>query len=729
MDIFYRLFYTVFSMSCMIVALTPMVLLLRFLFRRMPRKFTVALWMIFYLRAICPVGMSSPVCLSGRWNRQFHLLLRSIGLKIMPDRGLMTGWLQVYQSQLEASVPYIVCTVLWLVGIAGLFFFTWKRQWDIRRDLDDATHLFDYVYQSDRLNSPVRTGIFRQQIYLPEGLSAKELKNILLHQQLHCKRKDDWVGTVFFVISCVHWWNPCIWLAYYLSGIDREVSCDEAVVRRLGLSARTDYAQDILNMKKGESEEEILYSLVTFREERLSARAEHILYMEKAAVWKEAATAFLLTVCLFCWFMMSAFHTAWNGGQWRKTENVQEDALFVEEEERGITNEVIASCESQTPEGGAVKLELLMTQGTYQRGKGYTGQCILRMKDEEEQTLSSLVLSKIFSKEKVQVFNENISLSVDDYNEDGVMEVSLGQKMEVTDSELSVPVSKGAVTTETASGRKKKTGEKVTVYGYYLMNLETDGLRVISEPVYVSNVTELQEGSIVFSFIEDAEGVITTQLEGETAYYVWDKVDKMYYRRNMTQADIDARREEQKTSNTEGETHVYSLKNDDEQEVVRVAARTDDTGEQYIENVSINPKGVDRLKGVKVYTDIHGYFSKIEWAPMADEDSPQQYAVLTYHGSTGQSFVIYDVEKRKMYYQQRDGNEVLKKVLEGFNETDIAFAEDGMAVYSMMEIQDNNVLKIGFAANTEGDMAVRGSYLHNVSTGRNSDLQFSQEKN
>ena len=376
MDILYRLFYTVFSMSCMIVILTPMILILRFLFGRLPRRFTTVLWMIFYLRAICPVGMSSPVCLFGKWNRQFHLLLRSIGLKMTPDKGLMTGWFRVYQSQLEASVPYRVCTILWLVGITGLVLFTWKKQRDVRKVLKDAEFLFDNVYQSGRLQEPVRLGVFRQRIYLPEGYSVKELKNIILHQQLHCRRRDDWMGMIFFAISCIHWWNPCIWLAYYLSGIDREISCDEAVIRELGWSARADYAQDILNMKKEEESGEFPHSLVTFREGRLSARAERMLYIESSAVWKKAVAAFMLTVCLFCWFMMSALHTAWNGGQWRQTETVQEEVLFPDTEERGVTNEVIASCESQTPEGNAVKLELLMTQGTYQKGRGYTGQSI-----------------------------------------------------------------------------------------------------------------------------------------------------------------------------------------------------------------------------------------------------------------------------------------------------------------------------------------------------------------
>lgn len=730
MSILYQLFYTVFSMSCMIVVLTPIVLLLRFIFRKLPRKFTMALWTIFYLRAVCPVGMSSPVCLFGKWNRQFHLLLRSIGLQITPDKGLMTSWLQVYQSHLDASVAYIVCTVFWIAGFAGMLLFAWKRQLDVKRKLGDATLLFDNVYQSDKLQSPMRSGIFRQNIYLPDGLSAREMKNILLHQQLHCERKDDWMRFLAFLISCLHWWNPCIWLAYYLSGIDGEMACDEAVVRRIGWSKKSDYAQDILNMKKEGSKGVMPQSLISFRESRLSARAEHMLYMMPVSVWKKALSAFLLTLCVFCWFALSALHTAWNGGEWGRTEDIREESLFPDNKEKGVTNEVIAHCDSQTPEGTAVRLELLMTQGTYQKEKGYTGQCILRMQDEQDNTLASLTLSRIFVGEKVQQFGETVELSVDDYNEDGVMEISIGQKMEVEASKLSAPVTKGAVSTGTAVGEKKgdngNNGKK-TVYGYYLINLEENQLRIISEPIYVSDVTDLQAGSITFSYIEDAEGVITTQLEEDTAYYVWDKEDKMYYRQLMTQEEIDARRAEPETSPSTGEANAYNLKNGEDQIVMRVAARTDDTGSQSIENVIINPKGVDKMKGTKEYTDITGYFVKLEWAQ--DEKEPQRYAVLTYNGKGGQTFVVYDVEKRKVCFRQEDGNKGLKKLFEQFNETDITFSDSNMVVYSLMEISDTNLLKIGFAANAEGGITVQGSYSYNVSTGKTSNFQYTQELN
>ena len=49
-DMLYRIFYTVFSMSCMALVLLPAVLVLRFLFRGLSKKFRLALWAILFFR-------------------------------------------------------------------------------------------------------------------------------------------------------------------------------------------------------------------------------------------------------------------------------------------------------------------------------------------------------------------------------------------------------------------------------------------------------------------------------------------------------------------------------------------------------------------------------------------------------------------------------------------------------------------------------------------------------
>lgn len=727
MDILYRLFYTVFSMSCMLVVLLPLVFLLRFLFRKLPGKFTVALWTIFYIRAVCPLGLTSPVVLFSEWNRRFHLLLRAVGLNMIPDRGLLTGWFQVFQSEIDVTIPYMMCTIFWTAGVAGFLFFAWMRQRQIRSSLTEAKLLFDNIFESEEISEPIRTGIFRQRIYLPEGLSAKEMKNILLHQQLHGERRDDGKSLICFVISCLHWWNPLVWLALYYYRADRERACDEAVLQRLGWDNKNEYAQDILNMKRENVGEELPRSLFVLPENRLESRAEHMLYIESVGIWKKAVAAFLLTVCVFCWFALSAFHSAWNGGVWAKAQEVQEEPLFQAEQERGVTNEVIARCDTQTDKGTEVTLELLMTQGTFQKGRGYQGQTILRMKDAEDNTRDSLTLSQVFTGNNVQKFQENITLSLDDYNEDGVMELALGQQMEVKASRLSAPATPSAATGAAASKKKQEKEDPEngnrTVQGYYLINIEDDQLRIISDPIYVSQVTDLQESSMLFSYIEDTGGIITTQLEGDTAYYVWDRKEKRYSRQAITQEEIDSRRTVPEASTGEGETNAYTLQDSREKTVIRVATRTDAQGNPSIENVTVNPQGVDRLTGTQEFKDIKGNFRAIDWV---EQDDSEQYAILTYYNADGQSFVIFDVKKRKIYYQQEDGNRVLQKLFESYGDEEITFAEGDMVVYQLMELKKDGTLRIRFAADVQDGASISGSFVYQKVSKKVTQLQYSQ---
>ena len=77
-----RIFYTVLSMSGMMLFLAPLVLLLRFGMRNQEKKFMKWEWWLVYLRSLCPVALSSPICFFDSWNRQYHLFLSTLGLTI-----------------------------------------------------------------------------------------------------------------------------------------------------------------------------------------------------------------------------------------------------------------------------------------------------------------------------------------------------------------------------------------------------------------------------------------------------------------------------------------------------------------------------------------------------------------------------------------------------------------------------------------------------------------------
>ena len=57
---------------------------------------------------------------------------------------------------------------------------------------------------------------------------------------------DHIVKPVVFAALSVHWFNPLVWIAFSLFCKDMEMSCDEAVVSKMGEHIRADYAESLL---------------------------------------------------------------------------------------------------------------------------------------------------------------------------------------------------------------------------------------------------------------------------------------------------------------------------------------------------------------------------------------------------------------------------------------------------------------------------------------------------
>lgn len=700
----YRFFYIVFSMSCMALVLLPVVLVLRMLFRRASGKLTLALWGILFLRAVCPWGMSSPVYLYEPWNRQFHRLLRSLGLQLLPDRGLLTGWRSVFYGSMETTYAYRICTWIWLAGTVLLLAGTvWKqlRLGAVLRKHSD--HLFDRIYQSGMIACPVRTGVFLGKIYLPEGLLAKEMKDIISYQQFRKKRLDDVWRRLVFVVCCIHWWNPALWLAYYLFWKDQNEACDGAFVKYTG--KETSHCAQVLANMKTDRERKVSFSLVTGYEGDLSNRAGNLLYVRQRALWKKGIAAFVLTLVVFWAFCLSAFQGQKTGDQ------TESGSLFAENPIRNVSDQVIARCDTQIPSGSAVTLELVVEKGTYEKNRGYQGKCALRMKGEKGQRLAVLELGSVFEVQTSQSFRENVSLETVDYNEDGTMELAVGQR---------VSSEKGAGTQGTAASSAAVSRKK---FEYYIINIENKRLRVISPAIPLTEVTKLQEGSMKLSYVQGAGGVITVT-EGETtSYYVWNASRGQYEQKEMTEEQLEQRREQSALSGQEQTS--YSLENDKKKKVMDVSVRKQENGGLSIESVRINPEGLDKRTGTKTMTDIEGYYLDLQWAE-SDQDK-KKYAVLSYNGTNGRTFSLYDVEKGKKCYQPASGNEELQKIFQKYGADDIAFEKDGAVVYSLLEIQEDDVLKVNFAASAKDDVTVKGSYLYRLSTQKINSLQYSRE--
>lgn len=158
-----------------------------------------------------------------------------------------------------------------------------------------------------------------------------------------------------------------------------------------------------------------------------------------------------------------------------------------------------------------------------------------------------------------------------------------------------------------------------------------------------------------------------------------------------------------------GEKSVHSLRNDSDRESIRVVTQKDSTGSEEIKNIVISPNGAS-----KKISNIKGYYCELQWVQTTD-DEENRYAVLTYNGIKSQTFVVFDTKLKEIYYKQEDGNSALSSVFDRYNgnQNDIAFNKDDLVVYTLQE-KENDVLKIGFAANAKDNVVVKGSYKYDV---------------
>ena len=209
-----------------------------------------------------------------------------------------------------------VWTVLWAAGVclgAGFFACMYIRCWREFATSLPAEHEAArkwqekrrsrrniVIRQSDRVGSPLSYGILRPVILMPKNTDWADRSRLFYvweHEYVHIRRLDAAVKLFLTAALCLHWFNPLVWVMYALFNRDMELSCDEAVVRRLGREARAAYAMTLIAMAEKQSGPGFLYS--GFSKNVMEGRIRSIMKIRKQSVWTTIAAVLLTgTVCL-----------------------------------------------------------------------------------------------------------------------------------------------------------------------------------------------------------------------------------------------------------------------------------------------------------------------------------------------------------------------------------------------------------------------------------------------
>jgi len=310
----YTLFPKILNMSLTAGIVIILVLLARMLLKTAPKIFSYALWTVVLFRLLCPVSFSTNFSLLSIFNSPtvtensityiptdiVHTEYPQVDLPISGISNavndvLPQGAEQVGADPLEAPMSF--ATQLWLFGMGTMLAYSIASLLSLRRKLVGAVWRRDNIYLADHIVTPFVIGVVRPKIYLPSTLSEREREYIILHEQTHIRRLDHIVKLVSFLGLSIHWFNPLVWVAFVLSGKDMEMSCDEAVMKKMDNDIRADYSASLLSLATGRKI--FAGAPLAFGEGDTKSRIKNVLSYKKPAFWVVmAAIAAVSVLCV-----------------------------------------------------------------------------------------------------------------------------------------------------------------------------------------------------------------------------------------------------------------------------------------------------------------------------------------------------------------------------------------------------------------------------------------------
>ena len=301
---FYTFMPKLFNMSMTASVAIVLVILLRLLLKKAPKVISYALWGVVLFRLLCPVSIGSnfsvynlfdaPAQESGTITSVIEYVPSNIvhteypsvalpvpGISDVINEALPQGQEQLVADPLEAPMSF--ATYAWMIGVLVMAIYSIVSYIRLRRKLSVVVPLRDNIFIADDIKSPFVVGLFRPKIYLPCNLGDKEQEYIILHEQHHIKRLDHVMKALAFLALAIHWFNPLVWVAFILASKDMEMSCDEAVIRKVDGDVRADYSASLLTLATGRRI--IAGTPLAFGEGDTKGRINNLSKWKKPAVW------------------------------------------------------------------------------------------------------------------------------------------------------------------------------------------------------------------------------------------------------------------------------------------------------------------------------------------------------------------------------------------------------------------------------------------------------------
>lgn len=297
-------FLKIVNMSLTASLLVLAVVLVRLLFFQAPKWIHCLLWGVVALRLVMPFSVESMFSLIPSAEPIPPNIDVSQPLYIQSGIPVLNGTVNPLLEQAGEAVRdplervLAVATIVWLVGAVLMLLYGAVSYARLRRQVRISLRAYDNVFFCDDIDTPFILGIVRPRIYIPSGLAEQALRFVIEHEQAHLKRRDHLIKPFGFLLLCVYWFNPVIWVAYILLCRDIEKACDETVVKDMDAASKKGYSEALVACST--SRRLILACPLAFGEVGVRERIRSVLHYKKPAFWIIVAAVIASVVLSVC---------------------------------------------------------------------------------------------------------------------------------------------------------------------------------------------------------------------------------------------------------------------------------------------------------------------------------------------------------------------------------------------------------------------------------------------
>ena len=289
----FSLFWQVVRLSLTAGWMILVLLALRPLLKKAPRRFSCLLWGLVAVRLALPFSFESRVSMVPQAAAAPQKIAQALNpgqMNWVSPAALAANPLPAAEAAPPAFSPASLIPLVWGLGIAAMLLYAAVSYFRLSRQVRLSAPAGKRVYRCDTISTPFILGIVNPKIFLPSDLDERTAVSVLAHEQAHLRRGDHLWKPLGYVLLSIYWFNPLCWVAYFLFCRDVEQACDEAVIERMNPQQKKDYSAALLACA---APNRIQVCPLAFAEVGVKQRIAGVLNYRKPKFWVVALAALL----------------------------------------------------------------------------------------------------------------------------------------------------------------------------------------------------------------------------------------------------------------------------------------------------------------------------------------------------------------------------------------------------------------------------------------------------